>query len=90
MEDFDAWITSYSNLTVVERERSRELIGAYKAAIFETQAKAGAADPDVQRLFTFREIEQLVLNYRAKNYTKIGPAMLHYLGLLEQGYVAHF
>lgn len=87
MEDFSSWVMSFSQLSAGDRERSRQLIGAYNAAVAEMQTTARLAGRDLNRLFTRREVEQLVLNFRAKNYSKLGPAMKRYLQLLEEGYV---
>jgi hypothetical protein len=46
--------------------------------------RAGEARPS--QLFGWDEIERLVKDYRADRFSNIGPAMEHYLSLLDCGY----
>lgn len=85
MSDIGNCLVAFARLSSEERERSIRLITAYNDALFETHpASPGETIPP--QLFNWEEIEHLVKDFRADRLSNIGPAMEHYLSLLDRGY----
>jgi len=85
MPDIDSCLAAFARLSGEERERSIRLFRAYNDAVFETHP-ANAEEMGHSQPFSWDEIEHLVKDYRADRLSNIGPAMVHYLSLLDRGY----
>jgi hypothetical protein len=85
MLQIDGWLSAFSRLSSQDRERSGQLLRAYNEALAESQ-HSGAVTLEPFRLFTPREIEGLIKDYRAGRLSRTFPAMERYLRLLDRGY----
>jgi uncharacterized protein YcbK (DUF882 family) len=85
MSDIGNCLAAFARLPDAERQRSIRLINAYNDAILESRKTHVAANKSFQS-FSRNEVEQIVRDFRANRLTEIGPAMEHYLWLLDRGY----